>query len=463
MIGWFVETLVASSILMLGVLMLRTIARHRFGARVAYWLWLLPLARMLTPALPSMAGPAHPIIETLPLWKASATDASSLQPMAQTTLATAGSAVNWTGAALVFWGVGVVLFLLWQLACYYRFLGGAQAGAREFTRAGGISVLLSTTVPGACSTGILRRRIFLPADFTHAFSREQVRLVLAHETAHHVRGDIWANAAAIMVVAIHWFNPLAHLAYRAFRTDQELACDETVLSHESERALHPYGLALVRAATSTPHSAACLLGSVDQVKTRLEQMNQPFASQSTRAVGMCGTLMVTAAGVILSASTYAAIPRVVAKPPPPPPAIARPDAMAPVEQRLRPTEPRTATRVAATARAPMMPSGSLSPPGDPGVDGILASGRETLRAACGIHTRIENIDAPGVDIGSSSGLAYRCQSPDVMRAVSRRLQDEGLERIATLNLDSAVAGQARARLEAGFSRIERDFAPDGSG
>jgi len=461
-IDWFAGTLAATSTLMLLVLMLRTIVRRRFGARVAYWLWLVPLARMVTPALPGIVSPVHPVVGTLPMWTASAVGRAQMEPLLHTTFATATSVVGWSSVALALWGTGAILFLLWQLACYHHFVGVAQAGACEFTRARGISVLLSTTVPGACSTGILRRRIFLPADLTRTFSREQLRLVLAHETAHHVRGDIWANAAAIILVAIHWFNPLAHFAYRAFRVDQELACDETVLAHESEQALHPYGLALVQAATNAPHSAACLLGSVNQVKTRLAQLNRPIASEMTRATGMCGTLMVTVVGVVFSASTYAALPRIAASPARIAFADAPADAIRVARTGARPAAPHAASRIEVVPQA-SAPSGSSDPSRDADVAGMVASARETLRAACGIHSRIESIAAPGVDVGPSSGLAYRCQSPDTMRAVSRQLQDEGLARIAAMNLDPAAAAQARSTLAAGFGRIEQDFAPDGTG
>jgi bla regulator protein blaR1 len=58
MMGWFIDTLIASSVLMGLVLLLRRPVAHRFGPRVAYALWLLPALRMVLPPLPdSGAGP----------------------------------------------------------------------------------------------------------------------------------------------------------------------------------------------------------------------------------------------------------------------------------------------------------------------------------------------------------------------------------------------------------------------
>jgi len=54
-------------------------------------------------------------------------------------------------------------------------------------------------------------------------------LAIAHELAHHRGHDIAANFAAQPLLALHWFNPLAWVGWRAMRRDQEAACDARVL------------------------------------------------------------------------------------------------------------------------------------------------------------------------------------------------------------------------------------------
>ena len=51
MTGWLFGTFLATSGLILLVLLLREPVRRRFGSRVAYGLWLLPAARLLMPTL----------------------------------------------------------------------------------------------------------------------------------------------------------------------------------------------------------------------------------------------------------------------------------------------------------------------------------------------------------------------------------------------------------------------------
>ena len=51
MTGWLLGTLLATSALILLVLLIREPVRRRFGSRVAYGLWLIPAARLLMPTL----------------------------------------------------------------------------------------------------------------------------------------------------------------------------------------------------------------------------------------------------------------------------------------------------------------------------------------------------------------------------------------------------------------------------
>ena len=53
MIGWALETFVATTLLMLLVLAVRGPVRKAFGPHMAYALWLLPVARLLLPPLPA--------------------------------------------------------------------------------------------------------------------------------------------------------------------------------------------------------------------------------------------------------------------------------------------------------------------------------------------------------------------------------------------------------------------------
>ena len=77
--------------------------------------------------------------------------------------------------------------------------------------------------------GALRPVVLVP-EAARGWSAERRREVLLHELAHVRRGDWAARLIAALVCALHWFNPLAWLAARSMRTEQELACDDAVLA-----------------------------------------------------------------------------------------------------------------------------------------------------------------------------------------------------------------------------------------
>ena len=78
--------------------------------------------------------------------------------------------------------------------------------------------------------GLWRRFVAVPHDFFARYATEERALAIDHELSHHRHGDLWANAAALLLLATQWFNPLAWRAIRAFRFDQEAACDARVLT-----------------------------------------------------------------------------------------------------------------------------------------------------------------------------------------------------------------------------------------
>ena len=91
-------------------------------------------------------------------------------------------------------------------------------------------LLLLRPRPGSAIVGIVAPRVVMPADFGTRFTPSECRLVRAHERAHIDRLDARCNALVLAMQCLNWFNPLVHLAARAIRFDQELACDATVMT-----------------------------------------------------------------------------------------------------------------------------------------------------------------------------------------------------------------------------------------
>ena len=74
-------------------------------------------------------------------------------------------------------------------------------------------------------------RILLPRWAVELLDREQLRAMLAHETAHIARRDpAWKLAIAVWY-ALFWFVPLAPLARRRLDEVAEISCDAWAAIH----------------------------------------------------------------------------------------------------------------------------------------------------------------------------------------------------------------------------------------
>lgn len=246
--AWIAQTLLASTGLMLVVMALRPWRRY-LGSPWIYAMWLLPALRLFLPPLP--------------LLQADDAMAGAMVPPA--------SATADDMPFMAIWLAGATLHFAWQMTRYLYFMHQARANTRSSRRHGALRIHYSAAVDGPVAGGAWRRAIFLPLDFRYRFDAHERRLALAHELMHHRRHDIPANLLAMLVLSLHWFNPIAHLAHRLFRADQELACDTHVMASRGDRHRLAYGRTLLKANGRLPVEC-CALSDVDLLKLRLREL-----------------------------------------------------------------------------------------------------------------------------------------------------------------------------------------------
>lgn len=293
MTAWLLGNMAWASLAMLLVLAIRQPFARLFGAGPAYALWLLPALRLVMPPLPSLAPdiPSPVPAETLVIWAADV--AAPVPPD--------GGSGPWLPVLIAIWALGAATFLIWQWRAYRRFLAELGRDARSLGAHRGLLLVESPAVQGPVALGLLDRRIVVPADFASRYSAAEQRLALDHESIHHRRGDIWWNLAGLVILGLNWFNPVAWLAFRAFRADQELACDAAVAAAASADTRHDYACALIKSASRPGLIAACPLNHADQLKRRLKMMKTHRASRARLAGGAAAIL--TLAGLGLAVGT----------------------------------------------------------------------------------------------------------------------------------------------------------------
>ncbi len=300
MTRWAAEMLVATSLLIALVMVLRRpVARH-FGARAAYALWLAPLARFLLPPLVAPVEVPLTWVET--------------SEVAAAVIAPAGDGVPLAILLVGLWLGGALLFMVAHALVYYRFIVAALDGATALTEPGidDAAILASDAVSGPVASGLFARRIFVPRDFTSAFARDERRLALWHEALHHRRGDLWASTVGLLCLALHWFNPMAHIAHRAFRRDLEAACDADLLARAGRASREAYARTILRCAARPVPYPICALTDCDELKGRIAMMKHDH-SRTRRLAGSSFAALLATGGLIIALPATAA-PQAAAAP-----------------------------------------------------------------------------------------------------------------------------------------------------
>lgn len=311
-LAWAVEALLATTALMALVLALRAPVRRWFGAQVAYALWLLPALRMVLPPLPESWRDAA----ATPITRASETITLIVVPgniEGAASVAAQASAPSLASVALVAWAAIALAFLGFQMWRHRRFCREVLGAGRTIDHAGGVVIVESAAAPGPIAFGVVQRYVAFPSDFAERYDDDERALALAHELGHHQRGDLAANWLALFMLALHWFNPIAWAAHKAFRADQELANDARVLAGRSLYDRHAYACAIVKAAHGGPLSAACHLHSIRDLKGRLKMLRMQTSRRRVAAGGVgiaamtLGALGLTASGTRAAETVRASV------------------------------------------------------------------------------------------------------------------------------------------------------------
>lgn len=303
-VGWAVEALIASTLLMIVVLLTRKQAQRLLGTQMAYWLWALPVLRMAMPPLPASwreSGAA-------PLSAASETVLVMFEPIVHPVAqAAAGDPFPWMLTIVAAWILGGLAFFAWHGLAHVSYVRRiVSPPARHGQLPDGTTLVESDEAVGPVAFGVFKRFVAVPTDFAERYDADERKLALAHELGHHARGDLIANWVALAMLACHWFNPIAWVAYRKFRADQEMANDARVLAALPPIERHAYACAIVKAAHGRAVTAACHLHTIEDLKGRLKMLKASRKSRRVLMAGAVGIMGLTVAGLGLTASGAAA-------------------------------------------------------------------------------------------------------------------------------------------------------------
>lgn len=232
-------------ILSLGLLALRLLRPQSAELRH----WVIAIAIALAAAQPALRS-------AMPEWRVNTTNivlgalvSDAADATAGVSIETAfapmpGRAFDWAGMLIAIWLAGAVLAIAAMVAAIAWLMWHSMRATTPATlwleerdaiaASMGLKCVVSireTRHPALLVTwGSWRPAILLPRGASE-WSRDRVRLVLAHELAHVERRDWLVQLGAELARACYWPNPLFWLACRRLRAESEQACDDRVLAH----------------------------------------------------------------------------------------------------------------------------------------------------------------------------------------------------------------------------------------
>ena len=138
------------------------------------------------------------------------------------------------------WAAGMAVMLLYSAFSYRRIKKQIEIAVpiRD-------NIWIADDIKSPFVIGFVRPRIYLPGNLGE---KEQEYIIL-HEQHHIRRFDHIFKALAFLALTIHWFNPLAWLAFGLACKDMEMSCDEAVIRKLGGKVRADYSASLLTLAT----------------------------------------------------------------------------------------------------------------------------------------------------------------------------------------------------------------------
>lgn len=172
----------------------------------------------------------------------------------------------WEALFTLIWVFGMLLLLgygLWSILRLKKHLRTAVPLAGE------MGVLECEGIASPFVWGIFRPRIYIP----FRMGEKERNQVLLHERAHIRSGDTCIKPFAFLLLAVHWFNPLAWAACFFLCRDLEMRADEAVLFSLREKERQDYGRTLLSFAAAEQRASTMPLGFGEgSIKRRIKNI-----------------------------------------------------------------------------------------------------------------------------------------------------------------------------------------------
>lgn len=239
------------------LLLLKPITAKKLPARWQYCVWVVVLLSMVLPAYKLIPKKEAQKLSIVPRNQAAQTETQPQEEVKPDTVIIYEPPIEYREVKLsptiqirlfdliaYIWSAGTVIFLLVVMISYFRFWCRKRKNAvrisdnkifsdvkKELHIQKNIRLKASSDIGSPMLVGVLFPTVYIPC---RDIPDNNMRMVLLHELTHYKRKDLLIKWLAVLVNAIHWFNPLCYLACAALSEACEVSCDMSVTKNMSE-------------------------------------------------------------------------------------------------------------------------------------------------------------------------------------------------------------------------------------
>jgi TonB family protein len=294
--------------LALGIAFLAAWVARRASASLRYVLWTCALAAVLVLPLALWIGPGWNI-------ERGAAIVDQAQPAISVVVHArrAAPVPGWPQKLPMIVWIGGMIAMLTRIAMgHWRvrsLFGKAEAirDARWLATAHGVAAGIgfgravrlkrSTATDVPLSYGLIRATVLLPAE-SDSWSEDRRRVVLAHEMIHARRLDSLWGLLGQVALAVNWFNPLAWLAAKQFRKEQERSCDDAVVMAGTASSVYAAHLVDLARSIAIPEPALGMAERFD-LEGRVHALLDPGRARKATSRKLGAGMFVTALALMI--------------------------------------------------------------------------------------------------------------------------------------------------------------------
>ena len=255
------ETVLILSLFGFGItailLCLKPITTKKFPAKWQYYVWIAVLLAMIIPTYKLIPEREVQRIKHMTRTETPATeieiteiteqvpDVPETQPITEREISvTQDVKIKVLDLLTIIWICGVGIFLMIVMMSYLIYILQRRKNAismegnsfllevkRELKIRRKIRVRMSPDVGSPMLVGVFFPVVYMPCK---EIPHDMMRLVFLHELTHYKRKDLIIKWFALLVNAVHWFNPLSYLISSNLSEACEISCDMEVTKNMND-------------------------------------------------------------------------------------------------------------------------------------------------------------------------------------------------------------------------------------